>query len=63
VLTDIDQRTDRDALNQIRDEFLESHGFEIDKSRSELGNIITSPSAEKILGYNQMDYYTPIKVK
>ena len=63
VLTGIDQKTDMDALNTIRDEFLETHGFEIDKSRYELGNIITSPSAEKILGYNQMDYYTPIKAK
>jgi AraC family transcriptional regulator len=63
VLTDIDQKTDKDNLNQIRDEFLENHGFEIDKSRTELGNIITPPLAEKILGYNQMDYYTPIKGK
>jgi AraC family transcriptional regulator len=63
VLTDIDGKTDMDALNTQRNTFLETHGFEIDKTRPELGNIITPPSAEKILGYNQMDYYTPIKKK
>ena len=63
VLTGIDQKTDKKALNAQRDEFLNAHGFEIDKARPELGNIITPPSAEKVLGYNQMDYYTPIKKK
>jgi hypothetical protein len=51
------------VLNTQRDEFLEVHGFVIDKARPELGNIITSPLAEEALGYNQMDYYTPIKKK
>ena len=32
-----------------------------DGSRRELGNVITSPAARKILGYSQMDYYTPVK--
>jgi len=63
VLTDIDQKTDMEALNAERDGFLKNHGFEIDKDRPELGNVITPPSAEKVLGYNQMDYYTPIKKK
>jgi AraC family transcriptional regulator len=63
VLTDIDQKTDMEALDAQRDDFLKVHGFEIDKTRSELGNIITPPSAEKVLGYNQMDYYTPIRMK
>lgn len=39
------------------------NGFERDASRSELGNIITSPAAQKVMGYEQMDYYTPIKAK
>ncbi|GHV15765.1 hypothetical protein FACS189493_0130 [Spirochaetia bacterium] len=43
--------------------FIEVHGFEVDESRPELGNIITPPLANKTLGYNQMDYYTPIKVR
>jgi AraC family transcriptional regulator len=50
-------------MKKITNEFLEQHGFEIDKSRAELGNIITPPMAKNILGYDQMDYYTPIKPK
>lgn len=45
------------------DKFLSVNGFERDSSRSELGNIITSPHAKEIMGYEQMDYYTPIKAK
>lgn len=32
-----------------------------DTSRSELGNIITSPYAKEIMGYEQMYYYIPIR--
>jgi AraC family transcriptional regulator len=63
VSTDIDQKTDVEAMNKIKKEFLELHGFEIDTSRPELGSIFTSPLAKKVLGYDQMDYYTPIKPK
>ena len=45
------------------DKFLSINGFERDTSRSELGNIITSPYAKEIMGYEQMDYYIPIKAK
>ena len=45
------------------EKFLSENGFERDTSRSELGNIITSPLAQEIMGYEQMDYYTPIKRK
>ena len=63
VSTDIDQKTDLEAMNKTKNEFLELHGFEVDTSRHELGTIITSTLASEILGYNQMDYYTPIKPK
>jgi AraC family transcriptional regulator len=63
VCTDIDQKTDMEAMNKVKNDFLALHGFEIDASRHELGNIITSPLASKVLGYSQMDYYTPIKPK
>lgn len=43
------------------DAFLASNGLVRDGSRRELGNVITSPAARKILGYSQMDYYTPVK--
>ena len=45
------------------DKFLSENGFERDTLRPELGNIITSPLAQKIMGYEQMDYYTPIQAK
>ena len=63
VATGIDQQTDMDFMNAEIDKFLNDNGFERDASRSELGNIITSPLAQEIMGYEQMDYYTPIKVR
>lgn len=63
VATDIDQKTDTELMKAEVDKFLNENGFERDTSRSELGNIITSPLAHKIMGYEQMDYYTPIKAK
>ena len=50
-------------MNSQVDVFLSENGFERDTSRFELGNIITPPEVQKILGYCQMDYYTPIKPK
>jgi len=61
IATDIDQQTDMTALDACRDEFLKTNGFVVDESRPRMGNVITSPKTEKIMGYNQMDYYTPIK--
>lgn len=61
VATDIDQHTDREAMNAEVDAFISANGFERDASRPELGNIITPPLAREIMGYEQMDYYIPIK--
>lgn len=63
VATDIDQQTDNELMKIEVDKFLNENGFERDLSRSKLGNIITSPLAQQTLGYEQMDYYTPIKAK
>ena len=63
VAADIDQKTDKELMYAETDRFLSKSGFERDTSRSELGNVITSPSVREILGYEQMDYYIPIKVK
>ena len=63
VATDIDQKTDRELMDTEIDKFLSENGFERDTLRSELGNVITSSLAKKIMGYEQMDYYIPIKVK
>ena len=63
VTTDIDQNTNVDAMNAEVDEFLKQNGLERDKSRPDLGNIITTKAVQDILGYEQMDYYTPVKAK
>lgn len=63
VATNIDQETDKEFMNTEIEKFLSENGFERDISRSELGNIITPPLAKKIMGYEQMDYYIPIKAK
>lgn len=63
VATDIDQRTDVAAMDMAIDAFLKESGFERDESRPGLGNVITSPLVREVMGYEQMDYYTPIKIK
>lgn len=50
-------------MNTEVDRFLNENGFERDPSRPELGNIITPPSAREIMGYEQMDYYMPVRRK
>ncbi|MGC6769454.1 hypothetical protein ACYSNR_06610 [Enterococcus sp. LJL128] len=61
VSTGIDQQTDMEAMTMEVDKFLAEHGFQRDLSRFQLGNSFTAPAAKEILGYDQMDYYTPIK--
>ena len=63
VATDIDQKTDKKLLNAEVDTFLKENGFEREPSRPELGNIITSPAVREIMGYEQMDYYIPVKAR
>jgi len=50
-------------MKQKIDRFLSENGFLRDLSHPELGNIITSPLAKAIMGYEQMDYDAPIKGK
>lgn len=51
------------VMNAEIDAFLLENGFIRDNSRPDLGNIITSPRAKQTLGYEQMNYWTPIKEK
>lgn len=60
VATGIDQRTDKESMNAAVADFLRGNGLMIDPERRELGNIITSPAVQRILGYEQMDYYYPV---
>ena len=63
VSTGIDGEDSTDTIKIIKD-FIDNSGcFEEDQSRVYLGNIPTPPSANKAMGYNQMDYYVPIKTK
>ena len=61
VATGIDQRTDKESMNAAVVDFLRESGLVIDPERQELGNIITSPVVQKVLGYEQMDYYYPVR--
>lgn len=63
VASDIDGRDNSNAINAIKNFIKEKGCFEEDTSRAYLGNIPTPPSAAKAMGYNQMDYYVPIKIK
>lgn len=62
VVSDIDGKDNAEAFATIRS-FIEEKGcFEEDSTRQYLGNVITPSSASEAMGYNQMDYYFPIKV-
>lgn len=61
--TEIDGEDSTGVVNEIKSFIKEKGCFEEDTSRVYLGNIPTPPSAEKAMGYNQMDYYVPIKIK
>lgn len=63
VATDIDQQTDMEEMNAELNKFLSDNGFEHDGLRPQLGNVITSPLASKIMRYEQMDYYFPVRAK
>lgn len=61
VCTGIDGEDSTDIINIVKDFINSSNCFEEDTSRDYLGNIPTSLLANKAMGYNQMDYYVPIK--
>lgn len=61
VATGIDQQTDKKAMDAEVAAFLEENGLMIDPDRRELGNIITSAAVQAVLGYEQMDYYYPVR--
>ncbi len=61
VATGIDGESGEDAINAVK-RFIDEKGcFAEDPSRSYMGNVITPPAAKLALGYEQMDYYVPIK--
>ena len=60
VAVDIDQQTDKPALDAAVADFLAAYGFAADPARQELGHIITPPQVRQKLGYEQMEYWYPI---
>lgn len=48
-------------MNAEVNTFPDGNEFKCDDSRPQLGNIITSPVVNKILVYDQMNYYFLIK--
>ena len=63
VATGVDGEDNSTSMAAIT-AFIEQSGcFIVDRTRAELGNIITSPTAAEAMGYAQMDYYVPIKIK
>ena len=61
VATDIDQHTDKAAMDAAVADFLALHGLERDNTRREMGNIISSTVVSAVLGFEQMDYYYPVR--
>ena len=59
---DNDGEAYKDAMNAV-DAFIAANGFEKDPERVQLGNIITQLEAAEVLGYEQMNYYVPIRVR
>ena len=43
--------------------FMEKHGLVRDDSRLDMGHIIGNTETQAVLGYEQMDYWTPVKKK
>lgn len=62
VVCGIDAQSNADEMAAV-EAFLASHNVERDPSRPELGNVIGHNEARKVLGYHQMDYFVPIKIK
>ncbi len=63
VASEIDGEDSSEVVSVIKSFIEEKNSFEEDDSRTYLGNIPTPPSAAKAMGYEQMDYYIPIKIK
>lgn len=63
VVCGIDAQSNAEEMAAV-EAFIEGHNVEHDPTRPCLGHIITnSASAKEALGYEQMDYFTPIRLK
>jgi len=62
VVCGIDAQSNAEEMTAVA-EFMEKHGLERDDGRPDLGNIIGNRGTQAVLGYEQMDYWTPVKKK
>ena len=63
VATGIDGQDNAPVLSLI-EAFIEKSGcFEEDKSRKKMGHIVTPQLFKEAVGYELMDYWTPIKIR
>lgn len=62
VVCGIDARSNEAEMTATA-EFMEKHGLERDDSRPDMGHIIGNTETQAVLGYEQMDYWTPVKKK
>ena len=62
VVCGIDAQSNAEEMAAVT-EFMEKHGLERDDSRPDLGNIVGNAETKAVLGYEQMDYYTPVTKK
>lgn len=62
VVAGIDAQSNAGEMAAV-DALVARGGFEYDRSRPQLGNILNTPKGKRGLGYNQMDYFVPVKLK
>ena len=62
VVTGVDGEDNSAEMAAVQ-AFLEKHNLQFDPDRRGLGHVITPPEAQTLLGYCQMDYYTPVMPK
>ncbi len=60
VVCGIDAQSNETEMAAVSD-FLEKYGLVRDDDRPEMGHIIGNEETKELLGYEQMDYWTPVK--
>ena len=62
VVCGIDAQSNEAEMAAVN-EFMEAHGLVRDPDRPDMGHIVGTPETQEALGYEQMDYWTPVKKK
>lgn len=62
VICGIDAQSNEEEMAAVA-EFMEKHGLVRDDAHPDMGHIIGNAKTKAVLGYDQMDYWTPVKMK